>query len=308
MGSETLYELLNFDIDRYVNPYIPHNRLYILPRPLQHILGYRQEPQKEPPAAVQWILTFIATLGGLCLVASVYTHAPGIAQYHPPVVVASLGASAILDYNAVRSPLAQPRNAIFGQTISALVGVSIAKLFQLNAPFFAEYEWVAGAVGCACASLLMSITNTVHPPGGATAILASTSAEIIALGWMFIPLVLLGSVLMMTVALIFNNTLRQYPMYWWTPQDVGLKLQAAKTGEVDTEEGTTLKKQVSSTDSERTLRREMSNDVDFVDGAGDIHIMAYKMRIPSHIGLMQEEAALLENLQQRIRRHAEVGG
>lgn len=249
MNRETLFELLNFDIDRYLNPYIPHNRIYILPRPLQHILGYRTEPQKEPPVLVQWILTFIATLGGLCLVAGVTNYAPGITKYNPPVIIASLGASAVLDYNAVRSPLAQPRNAVLGHTLSALAGVCIAKLFQLNPTFFADYEWVAGAVGCACASLVMSATNTVHPPGGATAVLASTNAEIIALGWMFIPLVLLGSVLMTAVACIFNNTLRQYPVYWWTPGDVGRKLRAASASpDIEEGKGAALKKQISHTD------------------------------------------------------------
>ncbi|KAK4539803.1 hypothetical protein LTR36_010337 [Oleoguttula mirabilis] len=303
------YERLSFDLDRHLNPYIPHNRLYILPRPLQRLLGYRTEPQEEPPTAIRWILTFVATLGGLCLVAGTFTHAPGIAKYHPPVIVASLGASAILDYNAVRSPLAQPRNAILGHTLSAIVGVCIAKLFQLNPSFFADYGWVAGAVGCACASLVMSITDTVHPPGGATAILASTEAQIIALGWMFIPLVLLGSVLMTTVALLFNNTLRQYPMYWWTPQDVGRKLRDSRISEkTDVEEGAKLGKQVSITESERTLRHEFSNNIDFIDGAEDIHIMAYQLRMPTHIDLTQEEAAVIEKLQERIRMHAEVGG
>lgn len=251
MDRETLYELFNFDIDRYLNPYIPHNRLYILPRPLQHFLGYRKDPHIEPPAAVQWLLTFVACLAGLCLVGGTYAFAPGIAKYHPPVIIASLGASAILDYNAVRSPLAQPRNAVLGHTLSAIIGVSIAKLFQHQPAFFADYGWVAGAVGCACASLVMSATNTVHPPGGATATLASTDMEVVQLGWMFVPLVLLGSLLMVTVALLFNNLLRQYPVYWWTPEDVGLKLRSTARAGVEEEFGGDegrLRKQVSLTD------------------------------------------------------------
>lgn len=245
MDSTTLRNLVNFDLDRYLNPYIPHNRLYILPQPLQHFLGYRKEPQREPPALVQWVLTFIATLGGLCLVAGTFRYAPGIHRDKPPIIIASLGASAILDFNAVRSPLAQPRNAVIGHTLSAIIGVCIAKLFQLNHPFFENYQWVAGAVGCACASLVMSLTNTVHPPGGATAVLASTEANVIALGWTFIPLILLGSVLMTTVACLLNNTLRQYPVYWWTPEIVGRKLQQA---EAEPEEENGLKKQTSLVD------------------------------------------------------------
>jgi hypothetical protein len=231
MDRQALYELFNFDIDRYLNPLIPHSRLSALPRPISHFLGYRKNPQKEPPVALQWVLMFIATVGGLCLVGGLFNTAYGITKWHPPVMIASLGASAVLDYNTIRSPLAQPRNTVIGHTLSAVVGVCISKLFQMAPQFFQDYEWVCGAVGCACASLIMSLTNTIHPPGGATAVLASTQSEVIALGWMFIPLVLLASVLMTAVACILNNILRQYPVCWWTPLDVGAKLREAKRAE-----------------------------------------------------------------------------
>lgn len=305
MDREALYELLNFDIDRYLNPYIPHNRLDVLPRPIRHFLGRRSQPQKEPPAAVQWVSMFIATLGGLCLVGGLFSHASGIANLNPPVMIASLGASAVLDYNAIRSPLAQPRNAVLGHTLAAIVGVCISKLFQLSPAFFHDYEWVAGAVACACASLVMSWTNTIHPPGGATAILACTEAQIVRLGWWFIALVLLSSTLMTTVAVLLNNILRQYPMYWWTPEDTGRKLRMSKEGRAVEDK---LERQVSETDSERTLRRELSNNVDYIDGLEEMHIMPYKVQLPSHISFSQEEVALLEKLQARLRMHAEVVG
>jgi len=229
------HDILNFDIDRYLNPYIPHNRLDVFPQPLRRFLGRRSQPQKEPPAVAQWVSMFIATLGGLCLVGGLFNHAPGIANLQPPVVIASLGASAVLDYNTIRSPLAQPRNAVLGHTLSAIVGVCISKLFQLDPRFFADYGWVAGAVACACASLVMSWTNTIHPPGGATAVLACTEAQIVRLGWWFIALVLLASVLMTTVACLLNNVVRQYPMYWWTPEPTGRHLRKLKENPVDDE-------------------------------------------------------------------------
>ena len=123
MDKNTLYELLSFNIDAYINPYVPHSRLHAFPQPLRHFLGYRSKPHVEPPALVQWPLMFATTLAGLCLVAGIYNYAPGIASLHPPVMIASLGASAILDYNAIRSPLAQPRNVVIGHSLSAIVGV-----------------------------------------------------------------------------------------------------------------------------------------------------------------------------------------
>jgi hypothetical protein len=132
------------------------------------------------------------------------------------------GATAILDYNTIQSPLAQPRAAILGHGIAATVGVSIAKLFMLNNDF-TNIRWIAGPLSCGVASFAMAMTNTVHPPGGATALLAAIDPTVLAMGWMFIPLILLGSVLMLVVGLLINNIQRQFPVFWWTPRDVGIQ-------------------------------------------------------------------------------------
>lgn len=308
MDKPTLRELLSFNIDKYLNPYIPHSPLHAVPQPLRHFLGYRNKPHVEPPALLQWPLLFIATLAGLCLVAGVFDYGPGIASLHPPVLIASLGASAILDYNVIRSPLAQPRNVIIGHTLSAIVGVGVSRLFQMNSALFANYSWVAAAVGCACASVVMSATNTVHPPGGATAVLASTEAAIVAMGWMFVPLILLACVLMTTVACLFNNILRQYPVYWWTPEDVGGKLRSrGKDVEEGKNDSNELEKQVSKPDSERTLQQEQKKGVDLVDCVHELHVFPYGIQLPSHINVTDEELCVLQRLQQKLRTHDEVG-
>jgi hypothetical protein len=312
-------DLLSPDIDHYLNLVIPPNRLGSLPKPFRHFFGFRSEPHVEPPFIFQWIISFIATVGGLCLVGGVFNYAPAIVALNPPMVIASLGASAVLDYNTIRSPLAQPRNNILGQTFSAIMGVAIAKLFRLAPDFFTQYAWVSGAVGCACASLVMSMTNTVHPPGGATAVLASTEASIVLIGWWFVPLVLLGSILMLCVALLFNNLLRQYPVYWWTPSDVGSKLRRARREEaaarrssssvaIGGDHASHLEKQISEPDSERTLRHEFSNNVDFVPEAQEVRLLPYKIQLPGHIEISPEEIKVLQNLQERMRTHGEVGG
>ena len=240
MSSEPAHGLLNFDIDRYINPWIPHNRLYLFPKPVSRFLGYRAEPHKEPAAALQWPVTFLATVAGLCLVAGIDNYTPGVSQIHPPILIASLGASAVLDFNTVRSPLAQPRNSVIGNTLAAICGVAIAKLFQLNSDF-QNILWLSAAFGCGLASLIMSITNTVHPPGGATAVLASIDAQVVAMGWNFVPLVLLDSVLMTIVALIFNNVFRQYPTHWWSASPVGHQLRKKEGEEKAVEEGAATK-------------------------------------------------------------------
>jgi CBS-domain-containing membrane protein len=60
----------------------------------------------------------------------------------------------------------------------------------------------------------MLLTNTIHPPGGASAVLATTDPIITAMGWYFVALVMWGTTLMLIVALVINNIQRQFPMYW----------------------------------------------------------------------------------------------
>ena len=142
-----------------------------------------------------------------------------------PILYAELGfflaqgAAAILEYYAVDSPLAQPRNAIFGHLFSTIIGVGVARLFAMN-PRAESLYWLAGALACAIAIVVMGLTKTVHPPAGATALLASVDPSTRALGWFLIPVVLLGSILTIAVALVINNIQRQFPIYWWTAESL----------------------------------------------------------------------------------------
>ncbi|UOK41180.1 MULTISPECIES: HPP family protein [Flavobacterium] len=123
-------------------------------------------------------------------------------------LIGSFGASCVLVYGVIQSPLAQPRNLIGGHVISAIVGVTAAKLFP-------DMIWLASALAVASSIVLMQITKTLHPPGGATALIAVTgSPAILKLGYLYvISPVLSGAMILLTVALIFNNMTsnRQYP-------------------------------------------------------------------------------------------------
>ncbi|KAL1642103.1 hypothetical protein SLS58_005693 [Diplodia intermedia] len=232
---------VHFDIDQYLNRFVPRNRIHRLPKPLSRFLGYREKPAPPIGNIIQATWALVGAFCGLTVVTAVYKFGPGIAKYNPPVIVASLGAAAVLNYNVITTPLAQPRNAVLGNTLAALTGVCIAKLFMLDddGSSFDAYRWLAGPLCCGCASWAMTMTNTVYPPGGATAILAATDPAVGALGWVFVPLVLLGSVLMVGVALVTNNLQRRYPVYWWTAEDVGRKraAAAARDGEGEDVEG-----------------------------------------------------------------------
>lgn len=285
--KEATYNLLHFDLDNYINPYIPASRLSRLPRPIAHFLGYRATPQREVPNLLIYAWAFIGAFIGLLIIEAISKYAPGLQQYNPPVVIASLGASAILDYNAIHTPLAQPRNAVFGQLLSSLVGVGISKLFQLG-PDFADTQWVAGALACAVASFVMGVTGTVHPPGGATAVLACTNAQIVDMGWMFVPFVLMGSVVMLAWGLVVNNLQRQYPNYWWT------------AAEVPRREVRDLEK-VETRDSQKTLAHEQDQEAADVVMEGKIVVEVGRVMVPDRLRLTGQEVQLLAELQKRLR-------
>ncbi len=138
------------------------------------------------------------------------------ARYFAPhdlsLMIGSFGASAVLLYGAPRSPLAQPRNLIGGHVVSAFIGVACWQLFH-NTPVLAQALAVATAIA------LMHLTRTLHPPGGATALIATLGApEIERLGFWFILMpALLGPLILLVVALLVNNLprTRRYPEIWF---------------------------------------------------------------------------------------------
>jgi CBS-domain-containing membrane protein len=74
------------------------------------------------------------------------------------LIVASFGASAVLIYGAVKSPLAQPRNLVGGHILSALIGVACYKIFG--------GMWIGAGLAVSLAVAAMLVTRTLHPPGG----------------------------------------------------------------------------------------------------------------------------------------------
>ena len=127
-------------------------------------------------------------------------------------MIGSFGASAVLAYGAVRSPLAQPRNLIGGHVLSAIVGVLCWKLLS-------QYMWLAESVAVATSIAVMHATRTLHPPGGATALIAVIgSPEIHKLGFLYVLFpATIGPLILLAVALLVNNipASRRYPEIWF---------------------------------------------------------------------------------------------
>jgi CBS domain-containing membrane protein len=149
------------------------------------------------PVTVKWPERLRAGLGallGLALTGALmhFTLKDGVAV---PLLVAPMGASAVLLFGVPASPLAQPWSIIGGNLVSATVGVTCALL--IDDPI------LAAAVAAGVAICAMFTLRCVHPPSGAvalTAVLGGPAIHSLGYGFVLDPIavqsfLLLGSAL-----------------------------------------------------------------------------------------------------------------
>ena len=159
---------------------------------LLKMAGGEQSPPRAKAGEIfsAWVGSCLA----IACIALLERYATGNSGF--PLLIGSFGASAVLAFGAIRSPLAQPRNLVGGHFLSALVGVSCYFLFP-GTPWLASCLAVATAI----------------------ALIAGTGGEgIHQLGYLyaFVPC-LLGALIMLAIALIVNNIpkAQRYPQFWW---------------------------------------------------------------------------------------------
>lgn len=123
-----------------------------------------------------------------------------------PILIAPMGASAVLLFAVPASPLAQPWSIVGGNAVAAVVGVTMAMLVP--------NPYVAAALAISIAIALMMLLRCLHPPSGAvalTAVLGGAPIRDLGYGFALWP-VAANSLLLLAVAFLFNNlTGRTYP-------------------------------------------------------------------------------------------------
>lgn len=149
---------------------------------------------------------FVGSFVGLGIIC--YLNFEVLSKYDLTLLIGSFGATCVLIYGAIASPLAQPKNLFLGHLISAIIGVTIFKLIG-------NVIWIAAPLAVSLSIIGMQMAKALHPPGGATALIAVTGGSSITnLGYeyVFSP-VLTGVCILFIAALIFNNIphKRQYP-------------------------------------------------------------------------------------------------
>jgi CBS-domain-containing membrane protein len=170
-------------------------------RPLKHSLGQLLGSSIYQPqfSYRQMLLSWLGSFLGIATLAYLSVHT----SY--PLIAAPFGATAVLLFAVPDSPLAQPRNVIGGNCIGAIVCVTLVH-------YFGTAPWVM-AVAVATAIKLMQLTKTLHPPGGAVALVGAMSGA----SWDFLLApVLAGSTLILICTIAFNNLAagRTYPKHW----------------------------------------------------------------------------------------------
>ncbi|MEP4146201.1 MAG: HPP family protein [Halioglobus sp.] len=119
-----------------------------------------------------------------------------------PLILASTGASAMLLFALPHAAVSQPWNLVGGHLVSALVGVSCAKLIP--------FELLAAASTIPVAMIAMHYLRCMHPPGGATAITAVVGGiSVQDMGYAFVVMpVFFNAIIILSIAMA-AGTLRE---------------------------------------------------------------------------------------------------
>lgn len=166
-----------------------------------HWLGVDPNPVSHTEKAV-------ATLGAFSgIFLTIWVSLQVVALPVAIMIVASMGASAVLLFAVPHGQLSQPWAMFGGHIISAIVGVSCAK--------FVPGLAFSAALAVALAIAAMHIARCIHPPGGATALIAVIGgSDIHALGYSYVIMpVGINVLVMLAVAIVFNYLFawRRYP-------------------------------------------------------------------------------------------------
>jgi len=144
-----------------------------------------------------------------CLLAFLLTTviSQNYADGHSPVLIASLGASAVILFATPGSPMAQPWSFVGGQMLAALIGICTA--------CYIPHLLTAVSVAIGLTVMLMLLLRCLHPPGAATAlvpILNGSPSSSPDFDFLLMP-VGINVLLMLIIAVLINRLMlhRDYP-------------------------------------------------------------------------------------------------
>jgi len=123
-----------------------------------------------------------------------------------PLVMAPLGATALLLFAVPDGVMSQPRSVLVGHLFAVVAGIGFGHLLAPG--------WQAAAPAVFVAIAAMQATRALHAPAGATALLAAFDHH----DWSFIGMpVMAGAGAMLVIAFLFHAMVpgRRYPVRWY---------------------------------------------------------------------------------------------
>jgi hypothetical protein len=166
------------------------------PQPWRRWLKSAAPARMTPKSMVLATLTSLAALGAL---------AGAGALTHLPLLIPPLAASMALIAGGTALPLAQPRNVIGGQVVSALVGFAALALVGPGA-------WAAALAG-ALALGAMLVLRVSHSPAAATAVIVGATDPAVL---PFMGLLVVAVVVLVAFGIVGARLDgKKYPVYWW---------------------------------------------------------------------------------------------
>ncbi|MDQ8182226.1 HPP family protein [Pelagicoccus sp. SDUM812005] len=178
---------------------------------VRRMKGKGRGPKREPLKKVVW--SWLGAFAGIYAIAAI-NEALRLSERDSVFLIGSFGASAVLVFGAPNAELGQPRNLVGGHVFSALVGVLVSATCG-------QFPVLACALAVSLSVVVMHLTRTLHPPGGATALIAVTGGagvQTLGYGFAFFP-VATASVVLLLIGLFVNNlsrnSKRHYPVFWF---------------------------------------------------------------------------------------------
>lgn len=155
------------------------------------------------------MILFRAAIGAFVGITATYVMGSLLSDIDHIAIVAPMGASAVLAFAVPASPLASPRAIILGNTLSAMIGVGVSLIDGLSLPLACGLSVCLAIVG-------MSLTRSLHPPGGATALMTTLLDPVghdltAGLTFPFLPIALNSIALTCKAVLYHRCTGHQYP-------------------------------------------------------------------------------------------------
>ncbi len=160
------------------------------------------------PLAINWRERIRVSVGALLgiaitgwLTAVVFPHSGAL-----PLLIAPIGASAVLLFAVPASPLAQPWSLLGGNLVASIIGITCAQ--WITAPVTAAAIAVGATIGA------MIALRCVHPPSGAvalTAVLGGPAVQAAGYSFALIPVGIDSTVLLVAALIYHNATGHRYP-------------------------------------------------------------------------------------------------